>query len=243
MKKTALIILLIMLIAVALAGCGGKEIRADDIKFIEIRDGSFKTTYAVDEKIDFRNVYIVITLKDNKGEVVEKVTNDMLEGFDTSTTTASMEMRTMRVKYKGMFTSNWNYTVASPYAINTKARLRLSGEKAGSKYKLNLRMELDEIPQINALQIQVNYDATRLTFNNESEGGLAGWEINKVSTKSGSFDMLYYAAPGAQPFDEDGSLTTLVFDVLSDGDFNIEITNIHVSLGESDIYLPDAALK
>lgn len=243
MKKAALIILLIMLISVALSGCGGKEIRADDIKFIEIRDGSFKTTYAVDEKIDFRQVYIVITLKDNKGEVVENVTPDMLEGFDTFTTTASMEMRTMRVKYKGMYTSNWNYTVASPYAINTKARLKLSGEKAGSKYKLNLNMELDEIPQIDALQIQVSYDATRLTFNNETEGGLAGWESNKVSTKSGSFDMLYYAAPAAQPLKEDGSLTTLVFDILSDGDFNIQITNIHVSFGESDIYLPDAALK
>lgn len=243
MKKVALIILLIILAMVALSGCKNKEIRADEIKFIEIRDGSFKTTYAIDEQIDFRNVYIVITLKDNKGEVVEHVTPEMLEGFDTFTTTASMEMRTMRVKYKGMYTSNWNYTVASPYAINTKARLRLSSEKVDNKYKLSLSVELDEIPQINALQMQVSFNDTRLVYNNETEGGLTGWESNKVSTKSGTFDMLYYAAPGTQPLKEDSKLTTLVFDILSDGDFNLQITNIHVSFGEGDIYLPDATLK
>lgn len=243
MKKAALILLLITLALVMLSGCGGKEIRADEIKFIEIRDGSFKTAYAVDEKIDFNNVYIVVTLKDNKGEVVVKVTEDMLEGFDTSTTTASMEMRTMRVKYKGLYTSNWNYTVASPYVINTKARLKLTSERAGSQFKVRLSIDIDEIPEIYAVQMEVNYDAARLDFNGETEDGLSGWTSNRVSTKTGAFDMLYYAEPGTSPITLDTSLMVLVFNIKAEGEFNIQIKNIHVSFGESDIYLPDASLK
>ncbi|MDD4316170.1 MAG: cohesin domain-containing protein [Clostridia bacterium] len=243
MKKTALILLMIVFTIVALSGCGAKEIRADDIKFIEIRAGSFKTEYGVDEKIDFTNVYIVITLKDNKGEVVERVTSEMVEGFDTSTTTAPMDMRAMRVKFKGLYTTMWNYVVSSPYTINTKARLQAVSETVENKYKVELSLTLDEIPEVSGVQIEVTYDATRLDYDDELEDILSGWDTVKTSTKTGTFNLLLYAAPGTQPLTSDGKLTALVFDIKASGTFFVQIKNIHISFGEGDIYLPDIILS
>lgn len=230
-------LLLILILAFNFSACQ-KAIKADDIRYIEIREGSFKRNYNVDEEIDFSNVYIVIVLKDKKGSMVEKVEPSMLEGFDSSTTTGFAEKRSMRVKYMGIYTSYWDYTVSSAYDINTNARLKAQQQTSGSELKVKLLMEMDTLPQIYGVTAVVNFDFSKLAYDDTVDFLLEDWEMTKRSLKAGTFSFVYYSQI-ADPITEDSELLEFAFDIKETGDPNITITDIVVSDGDNDINLPD----
>lgn len=242
MKRFLTLIILATLI-LALFGCNKGVLRAEDIKFIEIRERSFKSSYAVDEEINFDYVFIVITLKDNKGEIVERVEPNMIEGFDTSTTTFSTETRAMRIKYKGVYTSYWNYVVSGEYNINTKARLRLSQEKAEGNLIVNVAIELKDMIEVKGMIMEVVFDNTRLSHNSTIEIKNEDWTIEKKVKSTSGFSLLYSFRPGAKPITTSGEILTLVFNIEDSGNANVELKNIILSDGTKDFNLPNAKLQ
>lgn len=241
MKKVLLLIILATLM-LTLYGCANSEIRAEDIKFIEIREGSLKSSYAVDEEIDFKFVFIVITLRDNKGEIVEKVTPSMIEGFDVSTTTLPTEPRSMRIKYKGIYTTDWNYIVTNENAISTKARLTLSKNEIDEYLHITVAIKLEEIEQIKALLMEITFDTSRLSLVGEIETKNNGWAAQKKSISPGGFKLLYAFEPGASPITQDAELFTMIFKIEEKGTAKVELKNIILSYGTRDVNLPSVKL-
>lgn len=239
--KKIVFILIIIAVMFSFVGCK-KEMTAEDIQYIEIRKGSLKEVYNVDEQIDFSNVFIVIVLKDKKGELVQRVDASMLEGFDTSTTTFETERRIMRVKYKGIYTSEWYYRVTSSYNVNTKARIRMEQQTIDNKLKVKLTLDLDTLPEIYGVQMSVNFDNSKLAYHG-AQPIKEGWKLERRNVRAGSFVFLFYAEKASQSVTTNSQLLEFTFDIVATGSFNIELKDIVLSDGESDIYLPDASLK
>lgn len=238
--KKILVLLIIIIVAFSMGSCNKDTIKADDIKEILIRENSLKAVYNVDEQIDFSNAYIIIYLKNGK-ESWAKVDENMLEGFDSSTTTDPTELRWMRVKYLGLYTSEWYYSVTSNYVIDTKTRITINAEQTANQLKVKLSVDYHEASRISAIKMNIDYDNTKLTFNDSINILRTGWRIENRNVRAGSFACLYYAY-NSTPITESGDLLEFVFDVTQSGNANIEIKAIEISDGEKDTYLPDVKL-
>src|SRR5690554_526939 len=155
-------------------GCSNGKINPNDIDYIEFREGSLKTEYGVDENLDFDKIYIVIVLKDNKGDIVEKVLPSMMEGFDTSTTTGPIETRSMRAKFMGHYTTPWNYIVTNTVDINTLARIRLDQEKNGNKLEVKASIDLEDLSNIKGFMMDITYNSTNI-MREEIQTSIDNW--------------------------------------------------------------------
>ncbi|HHT82907.1 MAG: cohesin domain-containing protein [Christensenellales bacterium] len=240
--KKILAALFILIFSFCLAGCRDKQIKAGDISYIEIQKGSFKTVYNVDEKINFDNVYIVIVLKNDKGHIVQKVTPDMLEGFDTSTTTGPTQRRSMRVKYLGMYTSYWDYVVVSEYNIITKARLKLNEKIEGDNFFVTLNLDFQDLSPVYAFMMTVRFDSSQLDYNDDVLLYNSGWELEKRNINPGSFTFIYYCGKEGRAVVQSGDLLRFCFNKKVAGSVNVEIEEITLSDGNNDINLPDVKL-
>lgn len=246
MKRFVTIIVIAILISSSsflLFGCSKGSLNPNDIDYIEFRDNSLKLVYDVDEKLDYNNIFIVVVLKDNKGDIVEKVLPSMMEGFDSSTTTGPVETRAMRAKYMGFYTTPWNYRVVNNYDINTKARLKLEENTQGEAFEVSASLDTDELANIKGMMMDISYDTTKIVRQGDIEINIEGWELSIRSIREGSFSVLYYARPFSSPIDNDTDLFVLAFEKIGSGDPNIEIKNIILSDGDTDIHLPDVKLN
>lgn len=242
MKKIALITVLIIVLVFCFASCSEKSIVPNDIDSIEIREGSLKSTYMIDEEIDFSNVYIVIKLKNGEGLVTEKVSSNMLEGFDVSTTTEFAEMRSMRIKYMGFYTSYWYYEVTNENDINTNARILLKEQLNNGTSAIDISLSIADISCIYAFSMEISFDKEKYSYNNDIQSAIDGWIVEKGMEKNGSFIIVFYALPGINPIVSNSKLLTLSFLKLQSGG-TIIVENISVSDRSKDIYLPDASIE
>ncbi len=234
----ALVVILITIISGSLA-CNNKTLSPDDIAYIEVRQNSLKNNYEVDERIDFSNVYIVIVLKKDRGHIVERVTAEMLEGFDTSTVTEFGEERVMRIRYLGIYTSDWGYTVTSKYDVNSKARIKLEQSIYGGRATITVSIDMDVLPEVYAIKANVSYNRAMLEYH-KIEGKIEGWELEADSARPGSFPFVYYAK-NLKPITKDSIIMQILFYTVEDGDSLVELTNIEITDAQRDIFLPDAS--
>lgn len=240
--STISVLIVSLIIVLSMTGCDRGAIKADDISYIEVREQSLKGNYEVDEKIDFSNVYIVIVLKNNKGQIVERVTSAMLEGFDTTTVTGFGEQRVMRIKYKGIYTSDWFYIVTSKYDVNSKARINLKKSMENGRANVSINIDMDVLPEIYAIQANVSYNRAKLDYLG-FEGKIEGWSMT-VITRTGGLAFVYCIdTNNTEPVTESSELIELSFYMLEAGDATIELTDIVITDAQKDIFLPDASVK
>jgi len=238
MKKLVLLILItVLLFAVS---CTGKDILEDEIAYIEIRTGSLKASYLLDEKLNLAEVYIVVKLKGNKGERVVNVTKDMIVGFDTSTTAAAREMY---ITYKGKTTTPWIYSVVNKYEITTAARLTLSNVANEGGTRLIIGFDKGDIERIYAVKFEVQFEPSvfRLRDHPFSGSMSSGW-ANELDKHSGSVTVLYYAETGGSPIESSGRLLSLDFTGAETGK-TFKLSAIVIADRENEYSLPDVTLK
>lgn len=236
--QTAVLIILVLLCIVMLPSCKKPETE-EDILSVEVLKGCLKNVYKIDEKLDLNNVYIVITL--STGTRTEKVSSaSMVEGFDTSTVTETFELRYMRIKYKGKYTTEWGYSVINDNAVNTEARLNASASTTANGIWLRLSLNKGDLSGIYAIMFTVKFDENALTYKPDSfVGHINKWEKELSPIRNSQFTVLYYALPDADPIGSSMVIINMEFIGAGAAGSIVEIKSISVSDRRSEYYLPD----
>lgn len=256
MKKFLTVIMLVCLIASALCLCSCKDDDSNaEILKIEVRSGSLKATYQLDEVLDLSSVYIVVYYSNQVQEPVN-VTADMLEGYDTSTCTSSSvsdpnaeRKRIIRIRYKGFVTSDWYYTVVyqdgMSKTVTTKARLTATGITGGMDYRVAVGFAQNGITPLYGMTFELKFDSAAIEpVDDFFVGTLSGWDFAYTEVAKDEYRCTYYATAGAAPLNADkAQLFTFVFTKPAGAANTVRITNVVVSDREKKIYMPDAEVK
>lgn len=239
MKKTRIALLvpfiLLVLLSGALVGCSKRTIER-----VEIKKNSFADTYKVDETLGFAGAYALVTYSSGDKEEIP-VTPDMVEGFDTATT----GNKTLFVTYKEVRSTPFSYRVYNPESaereILTAARLVLFADP-GNGF-------IDYTVRLNAAELAVT--ALSFTLSSEQTLGIDA-DLGNMTAVSDSWSATYAARISSDGtklktvvFYEDGRTFddgSVVIRLRVNGGENrsVHLTNITVSDGEKDYYLPMA---
>lgn len=236
-RFTAVFLTLVIIsgLCVCLSSCqkDGEEV----VNSVEVREGSLKNSYNLDEKLNLANVFIVVN-----GTKVVGVTADMVEGFNTDTVTPTASPRQMRIVYLGKYyTSYWSYHVVSTYQVNTKARINAVLSSSGDNLRLILNLSLDELKDIYAVSFTVEYNSASYTPSAGSFiGNIKDWEISCEDDSAGKLGVVYYAPPSVQPLNSGGKLLTLDFTKLTGTVKSVTVSGIILSDRKQEFYLPDS---
>lgn len=235
--KIASLCLLIVIIAAIFCGC---STASGEVKSVDIRLNSFKTTYNVDEKPDLSAAYIIVTYTDgNTASFV--IDNNMLKGFDTSTTGS----KTLYAEYMGIKSGTVGYEVVYNHAanaINTDARLKLleSDYSTGSQYQISLK--IGSLAKVSALSFTLQ-SVDLLDELGISEGSLylstdlVGWQFTKKIVSSKELRVLLFNADGSD-LTENAVIMTMIITNNLVKDAEVIVDYIELTDGENKYSLP-----
>ena len=238
MKKISKILLffLVFTLFFALYGCSKRA-----LENVEVKSNSFKSAYEVDEKLDLTGAYVVLTYSgDNKEEI--PLTEDMVQGFDTTTT----GVKTLTVLFRGVESGPISYRVYNPEdasrEITTRARLVLYADE-GAGY-------IDYTVRLSAADLVVK--GIEFTLTSERSLGIDE-DLSNLTAVSDSFAATYAAKLSSDGkklktvvFYEDGRAFTdgsvvIRFRVTGGSNREVRLATITLSDGKKDHYLPIAA--
>ncbi len=230
MKKTALILVIILSAAfiVCLTACD--EYGA--VESVAFADERLKTVYEIDETFDLDAVKLDVICQNKVRSAV--VGADAVTGFDTST----CGRKTLTVECEG-FTAEWAYTVEYTKevnrTVNTSARVNLEQEAYPTGIRRAVGIERGELNKISAVMFTVSAeknfadkDFSRFEVEPSPYFSCRLFYVNAKTVR-----VLVYAA-GTTEGDE-----ICKFNLLGLNDCKVKLSEISVSDGEDDYYLPE----
>ena len=235
--KAAVFMLALITALTLLAACVENTEKA--VSKIEIVDGSFKESYALDEKPDYTNAKILVTYADGTTKFVP-VTPDMVSGLDTS---ASSVNATLTVTYQGVSTQ-FNYRVISAEGVRTSFRLNLASEGSGAQRTLTVSASGVEGVSAGVYAIAFNIAATGgATVPGEISMLYTGnWKITVTRNSATSVRVVLYSLSGAEALSGDCKLVSLPVTV-SGTTGTVSIQSASISDGLEDFTVPTASIS
>ena len=222
-------ILLFALLSLSLFACEDKK---KEPVSVYLESTALASAYEVDEEPDIEKITLKLVYADGKTEDIP-CERDMLVGFDTTTT----GQRSMYAVYHEMKSNEISYYVYNPEGVSlsvvTPTRLRLTKTAAQGKTIFSFSFSSADIT-IRALSFTLNSSTeisdslSELVGTTEKEGDRFFWK--KASTSS-------LRAAVYSPTDlSKGAFFTLQW--VSDGNVDVTLSDITVSDGTTDYYLP-----
>lgn len=236
-KIYALIVLsvtaFIAVLSLALIGCSKRE-----ITHITIRANSFMQKYSVDAKLRYDTAFIDVHYSSGETEEVN-ITEDMVVGFDTFTT----GNKTLHVEYKGFKSDSVPYVVYNPEGANkeilTSARLAFFASSTSSGTEYSILFDKGDLSDVNAIIFTIESEKS-LGIDENCDNVTASIDDPNINYYPSLFQnekklrVLVYHTNGGQL--NQGTLLKLRIDGGENCD--IQISNIMISDGEQDYYLP-----
>lgn len=208
---------------------------------ISIRANSFLDAYEIDTDYDaiLPGAYLVATYSDGESEEV-KITKDMIIGFDTKTT----GNKTMYAEYKGFRSEDVKYTVYNPENLSrnvlTTARMSVRVYDNAVAMEYTISLSKGDLSIVRAIQ-----------FTLESENSLSVTENqSNLYVLIGQQKLSYYTSLvsdkklKAVVYTENGASidngTVIKFKIDNSINAKVKLSEITVSDGQNDYYLPVA---
>ncbi len=232
-KRLLKILTLTLLVCVfslcVLASCADN---AKEVSSIQIIQGSFKESYALDEGLNLTNAKILVTYADGSTENVS-ITSSMVSGFDSSKTTTGA---TLTVFYRSK-SVNFIYKVTNAVAIETSFRYKFEVVDAGVTFDVAVKAK-------DASKVENGVYAMRFTVS--TTGGIAisdfktandKFSMERYQTSVSSAVLVVYSTNGYEPVDDNSTIITFKATKPSVmGTLNIQ--NASISNGEQDFVVP-----
>ncbi|MFA6866334.1 MAG: hypothetical protein WCR54_02330 [Clostridia bacterium] len=191
------LVIFIIIIGTLICGCTHRV--NDAIESITIKENSLKSSYEVDEVLNYDNIFILVTKQNGTSEYVNCELG-MLVGFDTTTTTGAEETRQIYIEYKGVLSENYTYEVKystdNSKQILTSARLGLGKSEKNDSLSFNIRYYDRGLENVNTIMftlrsandIQILEDSTNLSFEKPN-----GWSISyNHSQDENTLKVIFY---------------------------------------------------
>lgn len=233
MTKTIIILVIVCLLSVIVLTACSKE---KGVSSIQIVQGSFKEIYALDEKLNLTNAKIQVTYTDGSTANVA-ITENMVTGFDTSTTTTG---KTLTVTYKGK-TTNFIYKVQNSIAVDTSFRFNISMVE-------NEGVTSAEIKADKASTVEGGVYALRFTIS--TTGGIVlseptlklnnAFQMETYSVSVSSMVVVVYSVTGYDTITDGATIFSVkASKPVSSGTINVQSGSI--SNGVSDYVVPSTS--
>ena len=234
MKKVVVTLLSLLFVLFALAGCSVRE-----IKDVTIKSGSFKDDYAVDERLDLSVALLAV----NYGKDVEavEITDDMLTGFDTTTT----GNKTMRVRYE-KYVFDVPYRVYNPENpakdVVTGARFSLFADGGDGYVEYSVHFNAADLASVNAAsftlksEFPLRIDATMENLTVTSDFKSASYKC--VLASGGTALKVVLFGQNGSTLPRNGVLAK--FKIEGGDNRSVSVGDIVLSDGQTDYYLPAA---
>lgn len=234
-KSTVLIIMLIIstLFCITFSGCSKRE-----ITHITVRSNSFMQKYSVDAELKLDSAFIDVHYSGGETEEIN-ITAEMLTGFDTSTT----GNKTMLVEYKGFKSDEIPYVVYNPEGAHrevlTTARLAFFASETASGTEYSILFDKGDMTDANAILFTIESEES-LDIDENCDNVTASIDDPNINFYPSLFQnerklrvLVYHTNAGQL---NHGTLLKLR---IEGGDnCDIQISNITVSDGQKDYYLP-----
>lgn len=211
----------------------------DDIASIKTAINAVKEVYDVDEELNLDPIILTVTYKSGQ-QVTLPCTLDMVVGFNTATTGD----KTFYILYKNAKSAVMEYKVVNKgnesVDISTNCRLASSSETLynAASYAFNLNNgDLKNIRGIiftikSTSDLGVNINKTNLEITNL----LSGWQAESERIDKNTLKILLFKISG---MDIDTTLPIATVNVIEQNKVSIVVSNIIVSDGEKDYFLPN----
>lgn len=239
-KKTIVFILLISLLTLLFVGCSDRL--GAKVAQISIKPNSFKASYEIDERLNYDNIFILVTYLNGETEYI-KCEFGMIEGFNTSTTGTKQ----LNVEYKGVKSEAINYeviySVDNSKEILTSARIEYVTAATNEILGYGINYYCGDLINVNAIlfslygeqSLKINSDFSNLSFEMPR-----GWSYYVTASSEQTLRVLFYNKDNAAGLNTN---TSFIINVNKGNPFAIvKLKDIEVStLGEipTKYYLPD----
>lgn len=226
-KKLITVAVALLLCASVLAACAGKE---PEVSKINIVNGSFKESYNLDEQINYDNIQILITYKNDTKKQI-KVQKDWITGLDVATTGINKKLI---ITYQGV-SASFIYSVSYKANISTPVRLGIT-ESGTDSYKV-VQLALGNLDKMPIYAVKIDISLNGLAFVSKEDNISEDWDVATKATQA-KLTLFFYSKNGGTRL-QDGYLTELTLSGQADQLF-IEVS---VSDGDSDHKAPDVSYK
>ena len=232
-KKVFVLIISVLCFICALVGCNDKN---GTIVSIKTTDGILKSTYNVDEAIDFDALKVTVVYADgSEREVSEDIT---ISGFDSSTTGS----KTMTVKYKDEysfdFAYNVVYAVMPSQQIITSARISLDQRPYPTAVSRLIGVKVGSLESVEAMSFTVE-GSEKIKGTYECEMLRGGWDYRVSDAGDTSFKIVVFRNGGNTITSASDVFALNFFSV--GNTFSVAIKDITVTDGNKDYLLPNVA--
>ena len=230
--KIAVILFVVSALSVcALSACNKEK----EVSSLQIVQGSFKESYALDEGLNLQNSKILVTYTDGSTANVA-ITEGMVSGFDTTKTTSGT---TLTVSYNGK-SVNFIYKVTNSIAIETSFRYGLEVQQSTEHTGFDISIRAK-----NADRVENGVYAMRFTIS--TTGGIVlsdltlglqeGFDMSVYSVSVNSAVIVIYSSDGYKPVPNDGIILKLK--ASKPGQLStVTIQNASISDGQADYVVP-----
>lgn len=239
-KKVVAIIIFICLLPLVFSSCSE---RTDPvITSIIIKQNSFKSSYEIDEKLNYDNIFILVTY-DNGDATYVQCDNSMIRGFDTLTTGE----RQLYIEYNGAKSDLVDYEVL--YSIDnskqilTSARLEYSTITNNEILSYTIDYYSGDLKNCQAIlfnlysedELNINSDFSNVSFEVPT-----GWDFSRKLLSSKNMRVMFYNKDNQEGI---SSNTLFRINVNKGNSFAyVKLRDIEVSTLETEAskyYLPD----
>lgn len=235
-KVTAILLLVLALSAVALSACNDEK----TVSSIQIVQGSFKESYALDEALNLQNAKILVTYSDGKTANVP-ITESMVSGFDTSKTTMSA---TLTVIYKDK-SANFVYKVTNTVSVETSFRYSLEIKDGTEHSGLDVSVKTKNVKKVEngVYAMRFTVSTTGGIVLSDLKLALDGkFAMSVYSVSVNSAVVVIYSSDGYEPVPDESVILKLKATKPSEkGTINIQ--NASISDGEADFVVPAVSYK
>ena len=247
MGKRVLVAIITFILMIAcvpvLCACNDKE---GDIVSIKATAGILKSTYDVDEAIDFETLSVEVTYQSGAVKTVDK--DIVVTGFDTATT----GRKKMTISYLDKYFVEYEYEVIyktmPSQSITTTARLLMEQRPYPTGVSREVKVKVGDLSRVEAVYFTVETseslkgvgtETNATTDKYECETLINGWDYRLTVTGDKTLKVIVYRS-GGNIFAKDGALVALNFFAMKDS-FTAQIKDVTITDGEQEYVLPNTA--
>lgn len=184
-KKLIAVVIVVLLCAAILAACGGKE---PNVSKISIVSGSFKNAYSLDEQINYDNIQILVSYKNDTQKQI-KVQRDWISGLDVATTGINKKLT---ITYRGV-SASFIYSVNYKANVSTPVRLDIASTN-DNNFKV-VQLALDNLDKMPIYAVKIDISLNGLTFVSKEDNIAEDWSVSIKSTQT-KLTLFYYSKNG-----------------------------------------------
>jgi hypothetical protein len=197
------------------------------VKSVQIVENSFKSSYALDEKLSYSGAKILVTFEDGTTEVIG-ITSNMVSGFDSST---SGSQKKMTITYKSV-SVNFTYNVVSSVNVDTAFRLTMSYVNDNNAVNVIVKSLSVEKVEGGLYAVSFNMTLTGCSFVSMSSLMGADWLI-KHKMEGSMLKVILYSENGDVAVNASSDIVRVTL-VKSADTSKVALSNIKMSNGIKD---------